>query len=89
MFSSMGFFPNAGQDIYYLNGPLFKKVTMKMSNNKILTISAPNASPENIYVKSVTINDKKLKNSWFYHKDIQNGGTIVFDMTDKPIVREN
>ncbi len=85
MFSSMGFFPNAGQDIYYVNGPLFKKVTMKMSNNKTLIISAPNASPENIYVKSVTINGKKLKNSWFNHKDIQNGGSVVFDMTSKTL----
>lgn len=87
MFSAMGFFPNAGQDIYYINGPLFKNVILKMGGNKTLTVSAPNASPENIYVKSVTINGKKLKSAWFYHKDIENGGTIVFDMTDKPVVR--
>jgi predicted alpha-1,2-mannosidase len=84
MFSAMGFFPNAGQDLYYLNGPLFKNVVIKMGNGKSLTILAPNASQTNIYIKSVTINGKKWTKPWFNHKDIQNGGTIVFEMTDKP-----
>ncbi|MEO7768817.1 MAG: glycoside hydrolase family 92 protein, partial [Ferruginibacter sp.] len=85
MFSSMGFFPNAGQDIYYLVGSSFKKVILTMGNGKTINISAPNASPENIYMKSVTINGKKWNKPWFHHKDIQNGATIVFDMTNKAV----
>ncbi len=85
IFSSIGFFPNAGQDIYYLVGSSFKKATMTLGNGKTLTILAPNASPENIYIKSVTINGKKWNKFWFNHKDIANGGTIVFDMTHMPI----
>ena len=83
MFSAMGFFPNAGQDIYYLTGSLFTKITIQLGNQKTLVITAPNASPTNIYVKSVTINGKKWTTPWFTQKDIQNGGTIVFEMTDK------
>jgi predicted alpha-1,2-mannosidase len=83
MFSAMGFFPNAGQDIYYLTGSLFTKITLQLANQKTLVISAPNASPKNIYVKSVTINGEKWNSPWFTHKDIQNGATIVFEMTDK------
>lgn len=86
MFTSMGFFPNAGQDIYYLTGSSFKKVTMTLGNGKTVTISAPNASSVNIYVKSVTINGQKWKQPWFHHKDIQNGANIVFEMTDKPVI---
>ncbi len=82
MFSSMGFFPNAGQDIYYLVGSSFKKATLTLGNGKMITVLAPNASPENIYVKSVTINGKKWNKPWFQHKDIANGATIVFDMTN-------
>ena len=85
IFSSMGFFPNAGQDIYYLVGPSFKKTTMTMGNGKTLTILAPNASPENIYIKSVTINGKKWNKFYFNHKDIANGATIVFDMVNMPV----
>jgi len=84
MFSAMGFFPNAGQDIYYLTGSSFTKVTMQLGNHKTITISAPNASSSNIYVKSVTINGKKWDKPWFSHKEIQNGAEIVFDMSDQP-----
>ncbi|MBC7887349.1 MAG: glycoside hydrolase family 92 protein [Ferruginibacter sp.] len=84
MFSSMGFFPNAGQDIYYLTGAAFKKVTLTLGNGKAIAILAPNASPENIYIQSVTINGKKWNKPWFQHKDIANGATIVFDMGDTP-----
>jgi predicted alpha-1,2-mannosidase len=83
MFSAMGFFPNAGQDIYYLTGSLFTKITIQLGNQKTLVISAPEASPTNIYVRSVTINGKKWTTPWFTQKDIQNGTKIVFDMTDK------
>jgi len=83
MFSAMGFFPNAGQDIYYLTGSLFTKTTIQLGNQKTLVISAPAASPTNIYVKLVTINGKKWTTPWFTQKDIQNGATIIFDMTDK------
>ncbi len=89
MFSAMGFFPNAGQDIYYLTGPLFTKVTLTLGNQKTVTISAPNASVSNIYVKSVTINGKKWNKPWFSHKDIRNGAKIVFEMSDKPLAPLN
>lgn len=85
IFSSLGFFPNAGQDIYYLVGPSFTKATMTMGNGKTINISAPKASPENIYVQSVMINGKKWKEPWFRHKDIANGATIIFDMGSKPV----
>lgn len=84
IFSSMGFFPNAGQDLYYLVGSSFKKVTLTLENKKQLVILAPNASNENIYIKSVTINGKVWDKPWFEHKDIQNGAVIVFDMSATP-----
>jgi predicted alpha-1,2-mannosidase len=87
LFSSMGFFPNAGQDIYYLTGSSFTNVTLRLGNGKTIVISAPNASPVNIYIKSVTINGKKWDKPWFSHKDIQNGAKIIFEMTDQPVVK--
>lgn len=85
IFSTMGFFPNAGQDIYYLVGPLFKKASLTLGNGKSITVIAPNASPENIYIKSVKINGKKWKTFYFNHKDIANGAIIEFDMTNLPV----
>jgi len=85
IFSSMGFFPNAGQDIYYLVGPSFTNTVLTLGNGKAITIKAPKASPENIYIQSVSINGKKWDKPWFQHKDIANGATLVFNMGSKPV----
>jgi predicted alpha-1,2-mannosidase len=84
IFSALGFFPNAGQDIYYLNAPLYPKSVITLGNGKKLTILAENASEKNIYIKSCKINGKIWNNSIFHHRDIANGGTIELVLTDKP-----
>ncbi|MBC7720778.1 MAG: glycoside hydrolase family 92 protein [Pedobacter sp.] len=87
IFSAMGFFPNAGQNIYYLSGSLFTKVTIHMGNGKTLVVAAPNASEKNIYVQSVTINGKKINGTIISYDAIKYGGKIVFDMGNKPLIR--
>jgi predicted alpha-1,2-mannosidase len=84
MFSAMGFFPNAGQNFYYLTGPLFKKVEIKMSNGKKLIVLAPNASDENIYVKSIKVNGKVWDSFTISHDIIKKGAKIEFEMTNQP-----
>ena len=84
IFSALGFFPNAGQDYYYLSAPLYKKTVMTLGNGKTLTITAPDASEKNIYVQSCKINGKVWKTSMFNHKLIANGGTIEFVLSDQP-----
>ena len=84
IFSSMGFFPNAGQNIYYLTGSSFPSTTLTMGNGKVLKITAKNASEKNIYIRSCKINGKPWSKFWFTHNDIANGGTIEFVMGDKP-----
>lgn len=86
VFSSLGFFPNAGQDIYYLTGGSFPKATITLGNGKKLTITSKNASDKNIYIQSCKINGKTWKKFWFNHKEIENGGTIEFVMGEKPLI---
>ncbi len=85
IFSAMGFFPNAGQDIYYLTGSSFPAVTLTLGNGKKLNIKAKNASETNVYVQSCKINGKEWSKPWFNHHQIENGGTIEFVMGDKPV----
>jgi predicted alpha-1,2-mannosidase len=80
IFSAMGFFPNAGQDIYYLTGPLFKKVVLHLGNGHTLTLEAPDASEKNIYVRAVSVNGKKITGSIIRYSAIEKGGVIKFDM---------
>lgn len=84
IFSALGFFPNAGQDIYYLNAPLYPKTVITLGNGKKLTILAKNASEKNIYIKSCKINGKKWNSSILRHKDIAGGGIIEFELSDIP-----
>ena len=84
VFSSMGFFPVAGQDLYLIGTPLFSQSVIQLEGNKKLIITAKNVSPKNIYVTKATLNGKTLKHAWFTHTQISKGGKLVLTMSDKP-----
>lgn len=83
MFSRMGFFPVAGQNVYLINGPRYKKVTIQMENGKKIIINGTNASAQNLYVQSLTLNGKTLNHNWFKHSDIKNGAVFNFSMSSR------
>lgn len=85
IFSSMGFFPNAGQNIYYLTGAAFPSIKIKMGNGKTLKIESKNVSEKNIYIQSCKINGKPWSKSSFTHQEIENGGKIEFVMGATPV----
>ena len=84
IFSSLGFFPNAGQDIYYLVGSLYPKAEIRMGNGKTIEIEALNASATNMYIQSCVINGVDWTKSWFSQDDIKDGATIQFVMGPNP-----
>ncbi|HSN50593.1 MAG TPA: glycoside hydrolase domain-containing protein, partial [Bacteroidales bacterium] len=85
VFSSLGFYPvTPGSGQYVIGSPLFKKATLKLENGKKLEIKAPENSMENVYVKSLTFNGKKITNNFFTHKELLKGGTIIFQMSPEP-----
>ncbi|WP_345947618.1 GH92 family glycosyl hydrolase [Mucilaginibacter sp. PAMB04274] len=81
---SMGFYPNAGQDVYLVTAPLFKKVTVNLLNGKKLTVNAIKLTAQNIYIQSATLNGKNWDKAWFRHGDIINGATLNLMMGSKP-----
>jgi len=83
-FHTLGFYPNAGQDIYLISSPVFPKVTITLENQKKLTIIAHNANANNIYIQSLSINGKPYNKCWFRHSDIANGAILEFQMGKKP-----
>ena len=83
-FHALGFFPNAGQDVYLISSPIFPKTTITLENGKKLVIKAINASPQNIYVQSLTINGQTWNRCWLRHSDIAQGGTMEFVMGPNP-----
>ncbi len=84
IFSSMGFYPfNAGSDEFVVGTPLFTETVIHLPNGKDLTIKAPRKSDKAIYVKSVKLNGRELKDLKFTQQDIMNGGVMEFKMSTK------
>lgn len=84
VFHSLGFYPNAGQDLYLISSPTFEEAEIALENGRILKITAKNASAKNIYVQSARLNGKPLEGNSFRHTDIANGGSLEFVMGSKP-----
>jgi predicted alpha-1,2-mannosidase len=83
--SAMGFYPvTPGQNTYAIGSPIFNKVTISLENGKKFVIQADNASEENIYVQSATLNGKPYDMAYITHSDITRGGTLHFIMSAVP-----
>ena len=89
VFSAMGFYPvEPSKGVYVIGSPAFRKVTVYVQEsdggNSKFVIEACNASEENIYIQSATMNGKTLNRPYFHHSDLIPGGRLVFEMGPKP-----
>jgi putative alpha-1,2-mannosidase len=86
IFSTLGLFPIAGQDIYLISTPSIPDASLSLGDGKKLRIVAKNfdASGLNRYVQSATLNGADLPTSWFRHAQIKDGATLVLTMGSAP-----
>jgi predicted alpha-1,2-mannosidase len=86
LFNSLGFYPNAGQDIYLIGTPSFPEADLQVAPGKTLRIIAKNLDEEHInrYIQSATLNGQPLDQAWFRHGQIADGGTLIFTMGSAP-----
>jgi predicted alpha-1,2-mannosidase len=83
--SAAGFYSVCpGTDQYVIGSPLFKKMTITLENGNKLIIEANNNSKQNVYIQSATLNGKPFTHNWISQTEIMNGGTLHFEMGDKP-----
>ena len=84
IFSALGFYPfNAGAAEYVIGTPLFRRAVLHMPSGKDLVINAPRKSDKAIYVKGVKLNSKKITDWKLTHKQLVEGGTLDFMMSEK------
>lgn len=83
--SSIGFFPNAGQNIYFLTSPRYEHTVITLGNGKEIIIKACNLSKENKYIQSVKINNVPWHSAIFSHNEISDGAIIEFEMGADPV----
>ncbi|MBS1735018.1 MAG: GH92 family glycosyl hydrolase [Bacteroidetes bacterium] len=83
--SELGFYPIApGSDKYDLGSPGIVNATLNLDNGKKFKIIAHSQKEKNVYVQKVLLNGKQLNQTFITYKDIMNGGTLEFFMTDQP-----
>ncbi|WP_213804359.1 GH92 family glycosyl hydrolase [Granulicella sp. dw_53] len=88
IFSTLGLFPVAGQDVYLISTPRIPDASLALGNGKKLRIIAKNLDHDglNRYVQSATLNGVELTTSWFRHAQIKDGATLVLTMGSAPSV---
>ena len=85
LFTAMGFYPVCpGTDQYVLGAPYLPYLKLTLEGGKTFEIKAPGVSDTNRYVKSVRLNGKPYTKTYITHADLVKGGTLEFQMSDKP-----
>lgn len=86
IFSTLGIFPVAGQDVYLISTPSIPDWSLALGNGKKLRIVAKNLDVNglNRYVQSAMLNGVDLPTAWFRHAQIKDGATLVLTMGSAP-----
>jgi predicted alpha-1,2-mannosidase len=83
--NAIGFYPVApAEGIWSIGRPIFDRVTIPVSDGKILTVVAINNSRENKYVQSVKVNGNGQDSPWLRHDELMNGATVEITMGSEP-----
>jgi predicted alpha-1,2-mannosidase len=86
IFSSLGFYPVCpGSDEYAIGSPGIKSARLNLENGKILIIEVHNQSKKNVYIKKAILNGTELNRRFLSHKEIMEGGSLNFIMSNKPV----
>ncbi|MCU4177045.1 GH92 family glycosyl hydrolase [Carboxylicivirga sp. N1Y90] len=81
--SSLGMYPiNPADGIYALTSPLHKEATIHLSNGLEFKVSTDLNGKDNVYIQSVTFNDKPLDELTITHQQVMEGGNLHFVLGD-------
>ena len=85
VFSALGFYPVCpGSGEYALGAPLFSKATINLENGNKVTLSAPDNSRANRYIRSMNVDGKEYDLNYLTHGLLMTGPHIEFNMSDTP-----
>lgn len=92
--STLGLFQMEGgcsvMPFYELASPRYPKITLRLDNKynrgKTFVIEAPNASADNKYIRSVTLNGKPVTGFKISQQELLKGGRLVIEMGKEPVI---
>lgn len=84
IFSAMGFYPmNPASGEFVLGAPQVKSASINVGNGKRFTVEAKELSEENLHVERVELNGKPYNEKTISYRDIMEGASLVFYMTNE------
>ncbi len=79
VFSAIGLYPEIpGVAGLAVGRPRFPRITIRPDGGRPIHLLAPNASPDPLYVQSLTLNGKPYDSAWIPWSRLQNGATLQF-----------
>ncbi len=85
IFSALGFYPvTPAVNQYVLGAPLFEKAIIELENGNYFVIQQNENSADKFYINKAWYNGKKFEKAYIDFEEITNGGTLYFEMSDKP-----
>jgi putative alpha-1,2-mannosidase len=85
VFSALGIYPvNPAEGIYVFGSPVFDEVIIQLANGRTFKVTTKNVSTKNIYIDNIILNGTELDRNYIYHKEIMNGGELIFEMNSTP-----
>jgi putative alpha-1,2-mannosidase len=80
----MGLYPaTPGRAEFVLGSPVFSKITVTRADGNVV-IDAPAAGPGKPYVQGLKLDGKAASRPWLPESFALHGGTLRFDLGDKP-----
>ena len=77
-FHMMGFYPNAGQSYYLLLAPMLPEYSLQLCNGRTMHVVKKGKGER---VKRIVLNGKEIDNARIEHRQLMEGGELIFEMT--------
>lgn len=83
IFASIGFYPvDPASGKFQITSPLFDAITIRTSANHLFRIKVRKETPHSIFIRSIKLNEKNYTKKYITYRDIVNGGTMEFVLSD-------
>ena len=86
VWSALGLFPVAGQDVFLIGSPLFNRADVQFGPDQAFAIETDGGGTESPYVQSVLLDGEPFKRPYLCWRDLCSGGTLSVKMTSTPTV---
>ncbi|MEV0386515.1 GH92 family glycosyl hydrolase [Nonomuraea sp. NPDC050643] len=81
VFAALGMYPQTpSRAEMLLSSPMFPKAWINRGNGRTITVTAPQAAPEAIYVQDVQVGGKAYTRSWLPESLLNEGGDVVVNV---------